>query len=430
MRKSRVYVLDYDLISPLGVGQKAVISGLVNQVSAGARISRFAVDGLSIQHGCEIIEDLSQWYQDEPDELKQAMQFDRKLELLSAAFNFMRNRLESYTEKLDSSRAGVIMGLGVDIFPFELLDKDHLMQLGPEMDPLALVEKELNFSSGPLNLVLNPFDIYSIYLAEKLQLAAFQQTVLTACAASTQAFILGCQSIERNETDLVLVGGTDSILNALALIGFSKLGVLAETDQEYGKSCKPFDISRNGTLAGEAAGLCVLVSEEYLEKTGLNPLFEVLGYGNTLDAYQITAPDPQARGMTRAISAAMKSSGLIASEIDYINLHGTGTLLNDPAELLALETVMGDQLTIIPISSTKDRHGHAIAAAGIQELAILFLCMEHHLIPSTLNLTRPVKDGVADFVIGANRKAELLVGMNNNFSFGGVNTSVVVRKQM
>jgi len=299
--------------------------------------------------------------------------------------------------------------------------------LEPDLDPYILIEKDSRIFQDSLKLIIKPFDIFPIYIAEKLGLAAFQKTVLTACAASSQAFILGCQSIERGETDCVIVGGTDSILCMFGIIGFSKLGVLAEPGPEPGTSCKPFDFNRSGTVAGEAAGLCVLVSEKYLEKTGLNPRVEVLGHGNTLDGYQITAPDPKAKGMIRAIDQAVSMAGVSKAEIDYINLHGTGTYLNDPAELLALETVFGDQLKQTPISSTKDRHGHAIAAAGIQELVILFECMSHNIIPSTLNLNKPLRENVADFVMGSNREAPIKIAINNNFSFGGVNTSIVLK---
>jgi len=428
MRKERVFVLDYDLISPLGIGTGAVWESIEKQLTAEAEITRFDVDGLQIRYGCEVKNDLKHLYGNEHDLLKLTMKYDRKLELLSAVYNLKSDNLLDYMGKVDPKRAGVILGLGVDIFPFELLGRDILNRLGPEMDPLVLLNDGMNVSKGPLNIALNPFDMYPIYLAEKLGLAAFQKTVLTACAASTQAFILGCQSIERAEVDAVLVGGTDSILNLLGLTGFSKLGVLAELDSLLGTSCKPFDVNRSGTLAGEAAGLCLLVSENYLEKSGFNPRFEVLGHGNTLDAYQITAPHPEANGMIRAIRNALTGSGIQAQEIDTINLHGTGTNLNDPCELLAIETIFGNSLHNIPISSTKDRHGHAIAAAGIQELIVLFESMTMGLVPSTLNLTNPIGDGEADFVRGANRKATLDIGMSNNFSFGGINTSVVVQK--
>ena len=428
MIKERVFVLDYDLISPLGVGKKDVWENIEDQKSAEDEITNFDVDGLQIRHGCEVKNGLRQLYCNEPEQLLAAMRFDRKLELLCAVYKLMNDRLLVYLEKVESGRAGVILGLGVDVFPFEFLDKDILMRLGSEMDPLLLISEQMKTWSGPLNLVLNPFDMYPIYLAEKLGLAAFQKTVLTACAASTQAFILGCQAIARREVDVVLVGGTDSILNLVGLTGFSKLGVLAESDSNPGTSCKPFDVNRKGTLAGEAAGLCLLVSEKYLDRTGGNPSFEVLGHGNTLDAYQITAPDPEAKGMIRAIENALKGSGIKPEEIDTINLHGTGTYLNDPAELLALETVFGNVLNKIPVCSTKDRHGHAIAAAGIQELVVLFECMSNNMVPSTINLTHPIGDSGADFVMGTNRRTPLNIGMSNNFSFGGINTSVVVKK--
>jgi 3-oxoacyl-[acyl-carrier-protein] synthase II len=172
----------------------------------------------------------------------------------------------------------------------------------------------------------------------------------------------------------------------------------------------------------------VLAGEDTVEALGLTPGMELAGFGNTLDAYKITAPDPSGKGIKRALQEALSDAGIAPGEVDYINLHGTGTRNNDGVELDSLEYVFGDAFKNVALSSTKDRHGHAIAAAGIQEFAILCECMNNDLIPCNLNLEKPISQGEADLVQYQNREKEINIGMTVNFAFGGVNTALVVRK--
>lgn len=259
-------------------------------------------------------------------------------------------------------------------------------------------------------------------------MGAFQKTVLTACAASTQAIVFGARAIQEGEVDLVLAGGTDSIINLMAYIAFGKLGIMSGSPEHPSKYCKPLDANRSGALIGEAAGLCVLVSEDLVKKHGLKPKFEILGFGNSLDGHKITAPDPEGMGMKAAIREALVSSGVDPKEVQYVNLHGTGTRSNDEVELQSLIEVFADHAKSVSVSSTKSRHGHAIAAAGIQEFNLLLSCMEENIVPCNLNLETPILNDKVDIVMNQNRKRELKVAMTNNFAFGGVNTSIVVKK--
>jgi len=428
MIHDKVYIVDYDLISPLGVGKENVLKSLKNNYKGEAGITRFKTDGLPLKIGCELAWELDSYYKTEDKRIQKAVFFDRKLELTVVAKNKMGDRLMDIAELCSPDRAGVIMGIGSDVLSFELMEDDALKYFKYSEEPFTDIAKLYNNTKGYFNTVVNPYDVSSMYLAYKLNLGAFQKSVLTACAASTQAVMLGCESIKRGEADIVIAGGTDSIINVLAFLAFYKLGVLAAESVPPGRSCRPFDITRSGTIAGEAAGLCILAGENFVSKNGIQPKFEVMGYGNTLDAYKITSPDPSGRGMTRAVTDALESSGLAPNEIDYINLHGTGTYLNDPVEINSLKSIFGDFMARLPVSSTKDRHGHAIAAAGIQEMAILCICMENDLVPSNMNLEKPIVDNGYDIVQQSNRNAQINVGMTNNFSFGGVNTSLIIKK--
>lgn len=426
-RRKRVFLLDYDLVSPLGIGRSEVFASLAANRLPAARIESFFPDDLPVDHAAEIRTPVRQWYEHESTTVREAARHDRKFELSLAIYYLMEERLRKLTELADTERAGIVMGLGVDVPPIDLLREGAQLFDGSD-DSFAEMIRLINGGTSRISTLLNPYDLSAVFLAEKLGLGGYQKTVLTACTASTQAVAQAYDSLARGEMDVVVAGGTDSIINLLALVSFSRLGVLASSDDPP-RACRPFDLNRSGTLAGEAAGLCVLAGEEFVRAHRLEPLFEILGYGNTLDGYNITAPDPSGSGMKRAFSAALSSAGVQADEVDYINLHGTGTRSNDPVEIDAVLAGFGSATAAIPMSSTKDRHGHAIAAAGIQELAILCLCMEHDFVPCNVNLEKPIRGPAeVDLVMGENRKAAIRTGVTVNFAFGGVNTALVLRR--
>jgi 3-oxoacyl-[acyl-carrier-protein] synthase II len=425
----RVYVLDYDVISPLGIGRSEVFASLARNCGMGRTIESFCPDALPVTYAAEVRSSLIHWYEHEADVVLDAARYDRKFELALSIYSLMEERIRRLTERASPERTGIILGLGVDVPPIDALRERIEGVLGDTEEAFADAVRVINSRQSRINTVLNPYDLSSVFIAEKLGLDGFQKTVITACTASTQAIAQGYSSLARGEMDVVVVGGSDSIINRLALISFSRLGVLA-CDAEPSKACRPFDVARSGTLAGEAAGLCVLATETFVRSNRLEPMFEFLGYGNTLDAYNITAPDPLGTGMKRAFAAAFASAGVTAGEIDYVNLHGTGTRSNDAVEIEAVASAFGACAAEIPMSSTKDRHGHGIAGAGIQELAVACLCAEHDFVPCTLNLERPIRaSSPVDLVMRDNRRTSVKTVMTVNFAFGGVNTALLLRRQ-
>ena len=415
--KKRVFVIDYNIVSPIGIGKDKLKKSLKNNFSAEKIITNFIHEGLELHVGAEISEDLKFLYSSENKKIKELAQYDRKFELLLAVYKLMEKNLKFLTKNINPNRAGVILGVGADASFFSLF-QDFLEYEIDEETIKKLTNSDLLF----------PYDFHSVFLAERLNLATFQKTVLTACSSSTQAIGLATQAIRNGKADIVIAGGTDSIINLIAFISFYKLGALAPQSEPIGKTCKPFDINRNGTLASEAAGLCVLVSEDFIKQNNINPAFEIIGYGSSLDAYRITAPAPDGKGMKRAIEQAIADANINLKEIDYINAHGTGTPLNDEAEAKAFNDVFGKSLADIHISSTKDRHGHAIAAAGVLEFAVLLSSMEENLVPCTINLEKPIKQEYFYPVLNENIKKEINVGMTCNYAFGGVNASLIVKK--
>ena len=168
-------------------------------------------------------------------------------------------------------------------------------------------------------------------------------------------------------------------------------------------------------------------SEEFVDQNKIKPLGQIMGYGNSLDGYKITAPDPSGVSMTKAIENALSNSGLKSSQIDYINAHGTGTKHNDHLELRCIGKALGEDAKKIPISSTKDRHGHAIAAAGIQELCLLLELMKHETMPSNLKLKSPCSEEFN--LLRKNKKKKINYALTNNFAFGGINTVLAIKNE-
>ncbi len=424
----KVFVIDYDLISPLGIGKEAVFKNIEKNFSAAKTLTRFSTEGLPLDFAAEITTPLNNFYKNENDTINEIAAYDRKFELAIASYFLMEERLNNLSEFINPARAGIVFGLGVDVPPITTFEKSLNSDFEISEDSIIDFLKKINKTKGFMNQFLNPLDISALFIANKMKLGAFQKTVLTACTASTQSIAIGYDSIVNDEADITITGGSDSIINPLAFMAFTKLGVLSTNTINPLKACRPFDITRNGTLAGEASGICILASEDFVIKNKLIPKFEILGYGNTLDAYNITSPDPKGIGMRRAFQMALKNSKIKPSDVDYINLHGTGTRSNDEVEINAVRMAFGDCAANIPMSSTKDRHGHAIASAGIQEFSILGLCMENDLIPCNVNLEKPIGHGEVDLVKGNNRTKKINIGLTANFAFGGVNTVIAVKK--
>jgi 3-oxoacyl-[acyl-carrier-protein] synthase II len=423
MSKQKVYIIDYNLISPIALGKDELFSKLKENYIAEHRIQRFNTEGIPFKVGAEIQSNLSKYYSHEPDEFQKLCQFDRKMELLTACYEEAKTRFDQYKNMVSPSEKGIIIGVGADVASFEMLESEMTDVLHENLNPISEVFTRINQNNQRFNLTNNPYDLYSIYLANKFNASAFQKSVLTSCVSSTQAIAYGAKSIENGEVEMVVTGGTDSIINMLATISFGKMGVI--NDQRQQDICKPWDTSRNGTLAGESAGILLLASEKFIKKNDIVPIAEFLGHGNTLDGYKITAPDPSGIAMTNAIQNCLTNSNLAPADISYINGHGTGTQQNDGLELSCYQSVFGDQFQNTPISSTKSRHGHAIASAGIQEVIVLLESMKNNFIPGNMNLKNVINSDA--FLPTNNLNKEIKYALSSNFAFGGINTVLALK---
>ncbi len=423
MKKNPVFVLDCQTISPLGFGTAELSESLKSNRNVAQKIQQFNPEGLSMEMACEVLHNTSSLLEKFSPLIQNTAKYDRKFELLLSVYAANMVQLKETFAQIDPKRKGVIVGLGANVFPLEIIGteckettRDGLYKAISKLNAVG----EQHSDEKYFNQIFNHSDLCAQFLGRELEARAFQKTLLTACSSSTQAIAFGAASIAAGKSDLILVGGSDSILNNFAYISFGKLGVLTNG------ICKPFDIARSGTIAGECAGYTVLASEKAIEILRATPKFQLIGLGNSLDGFKITAPDPSGNGIERAIKQSMQFANIQPSEIDYINAHGTGTRSNDEAELAAIERVMGEASVNILVSSTKDRHGHSIAAAGIQEFHVLLTAMEHSFVPANQNLEKPIQTKLI-LPKGENISKKITIGMSNNFAFGGINSSLIVK---
>lgn len=251
---------------------------------------------------------------------------------------------------------------------------------------------------------------------------------LTACAASNQAVGEAAEMIRRGEVDVMLSGGTHSMIHPFGVTGFNLLTALSTNNDDPTGASRPFDRLRDGFVLGEGAAMVVLEEYEYAKARGANILGEVLGYGSTADAYRVTDIHPEGRGAIGCMQMALNDAGLQPKQIDYVNAHGTSTTVNDKVESKACMEVFGQHAMSTPVSSTKSMMGHLIAAAGATELIICLMAIRDNVLPPTINYQNEDPLCPLDYVPNVAREAECNIALTNSFGFGGQNISVVVGK--
>ena len=227
---------------------------------------------------------------------------------------------------------------------------------------------------------------------------------------------------------MALAGGTDAPINPAGLLGFSLLGTLSRRNESPEEASRPFDLDRDGFVLGEGAGVLMLEREDFARARGAPILAEIGGYAATCDAYRITDERPDASGAVSAMRGALQSAGAAASDVDYVNAHGTGTEMNDRLETRALHEVLGAQALGVPVSSTKSMIGHLLAAAGGVEAATCVLSIADGFVPPTINYDTPDPHCDLDYVPNEAREMRIDVALSNSLGFGGQNACLVIRR--
>ena len=329
---------------------------------------------------------------------------------------------------IDPTRFGVYTGSGegqqdfdrftqmmVAALDGESLDLARFTRTGLEiLHPVAELEQEPNMPAG--------------HLASLFGAQGPNVNCLTACAASSQAIGEAVEIIRRGEADVMLSGGTHTMIHPFGVTGFNLLTALSTSNDQPQKASRPFDRNRDGFVLGEGAGMVLLESLEHAKARGARIYGEICGYGSTADAFRITDTHPQGRGAISCLRMALDDAQLNVEQIDYINAHGTSTSVNDRVETLAIKKVFGQQAYKVPVSSTKSMMGHLIAAAGATELIFCLLAIRDNVVPPTINYETPDPDCDLDYVPNVAREVQCNYALSNSFGFGGQNITLIARR--
>jgi 3-oxoacyl-[acyl-carrier-protein] synthase II len=259
------------------------------------------------------------------------------------------------------------------------------------------------------------------YIANRLNLIGEALVVNNACASGLSAIGCAFSRIRSGGAAIAIAGGYDT-MSDFTHAGFSSLELVTS------EKCRPFDKNRNGLVLGEGAGILVLEEMDQALKRGVDIFAEIIGYGQSSDAYHITKPDPDARGASRAITMAMDDAGILPEEIDYVNAHGTGTIANDSMEAKALHLSLRKYSSRVPVSSTKPLTGHLLGAAGSVETILSIIAINSNMIPENLNYRTPDPECNLNIVTGGSKNCKLNVVLSNSFGFGGANSVILIKR--
>ncbi len=306
--------------------------------------------------------------------------------------------------------------------------------VGTALGGLGSIEKTAELLLAGKNKEIMPYFLSSFICNEAAAMVAIQFGAggpnlcpVTACTAGAHSVGESFRIIERGEADIMLAGGAEAPINTTLIGGVDAIKV-SSSCVAPNRACRPFDKKRDGLISAEGAGILVLESLESARKRGARIYGEVIGYGYNCDAYHITSPEPSGAGASRCMSLALKDAGISPDQVDYVNAHGTSTVLNDIMETQAIKRVFGDHSRKLPISSNKSMLGHSFGAAGAIEIAFSFLTLRDGLLPPTVNYEEPDPECDLDYVPNVARKANVNVALSNSFGFGGQNATVIIRK--
>ncbi len=409
--KRRVAVTGIGLVTPLGTGTEKTWEGLVNGRSGVGPITRFDASA----HAARIAAEVKDFTPEKWFEKKQARNLDLFVQYAIAAADMAWKDSGLTVTGDNAERIGVITGCGMGGLP--TIEEYHKIYLdrGPRrITPFFIPRVIPNMPSGHISMHIG---------AKGPNLA-----LSTACAAGTHAVGEAYRHIVHGDCDVVVTGGTESVVCPLAVGGFSSMKALSTRNDDPEGASRPFDLERDGFIIAEGAGMLVLEELEAARARGARIYAEMVGFGLTSDAYHIAAPPESGEGAARCMAMALRDAGMNPEEIGYINAHGTSTPLNDRCETTAIKTVFGDHARKLVISSTKSMTGHMLGGAGGIESAFTALMLYHGVIAPTINLEHPDPACDLDYVPNIARELQVGAAMSNSFGFGGTNGVIIMRR--
>jgi 3-oxoacyl-[acyl-carrier-protein] synthase II len=416
----RVVVTGLGMVSPLGCGVETTWKRILNSESGAKKIDTFDVSDLTSRIACVVPRGDGSNGSFDPDQWMEPKDQRKVDDFIVFAMCAAKQALDDAgwhpaTEE-DRCASGVMIGSGIGGLSGIADGAVLLKERGPrKLSPFFIPGRLINLASG--------------YVSIAHGLKGPNHSVVTACSTGAHAIGEASRLIALGDADVMVAGGTESPINRLAMAGFCAMRALStnfnDTPQ---KASRPYDRDRDGFVMGEGAGIVVLEEYEHAKKRGARIYAEIIGYGLSGDAYHITAPTPDGDGAYRCMSMAMKRAGITASDLDYINAHGTSTPLGDEIELGAAQRLLGNAASTVSMSSTKSSTGHLLGAAGAVEAIFCILAIRDNVVPPTINLDNPSVDTAIDLVPQKPRQRQVKVALSNSFGFGGTNASVIVQR--
>ncbi len=415
MTKRRVVITGLGAVSPFGVGVDKFWNSLVEGKSALSTSELIDIE----KHVAKISGEVKNFNPEEYLDPKEVKKMDRFIQFaMIAADEAVKDAKLEEVKDVDPYKIGVIVSAAAG--GFRTFEDNHIriLEKGPnKCSPFTIPMMIVNMASGRISM--------------RYGFKGINKVVVSACATGTHSVGDAFRSIQYGDADIMVAGGCEATICDVGIGAFSSARTLSKRNDEPTKASRPWDIDRDGFIMSEGAGVLVLEEYEHAKKRGAKIYAEIVGYGQTGDAYDVVAPDPEGQGAIHAMQFALDDAGLKSTDVQYINAHGTSTGLGDIAESKAIATVFGDrtQNPNLMVSSTKSMHGHLLGATGAVEAIACVKTINESIVPPTINLDNQ-DEHVADldYVPHKARKAEVHAALSNSFGFGGQNASLVIKE--
>ena len=407
--KRRVVVTGLGAVTPVGIGVDELWEALCRGKSGIARITRFDVSGFKTQIAAEV-------KNFHPEDFIAKKKVRRNDPFIHYAMASSRMALEDSGLVIDQGncyRVGVVVSTcagGMETYEKGVL---ALSKEGPNsISPFFITGFIANMAAGEIAIVSGA--------------RGPSKCVVTACATGSHSIGDAFRLIQYGEADAMIAGGSDAYVIPVGIAGLDKIRATSRRNDEPERASRPFDKDRDGFILGEGGGVVILEELESARRRGAEIYAELVGYGSNIDGFHVTAPDWESQA--RCIRLALDDAGIMPGDVDYVNAHGTSTVLNDAAETKAIKAALGEHSEKVAVSSTKSMTGHILAAAGAVEAIASVLTIKEGIIPPTINYETPDPECDLDYVPNVARKAEVNIALSNSFGFGGFNATLVFRK--
>ncbi len=406
----RVVITGVGAITPIGNNTKEFWEGLKTNKCGIDEITLFDTENYKVKLAAEV----KNYNPEEYFDRKQAKRLERftQFSIIAAKEAFVDSGITP--ENTDMERVGVIVSSGIGGLKTIEQENEKVLTKGPDrVSPMYIPMAITNMAAGNI----------AIELGTKGE----SEAIVTACASATHSIGQGYRMIKHGYEDAVVAGGAEASITPSGIAGFSNMKAL-NTTTDKNRASIPFDKERSGFVMGEGAGILVLEELEHAKKRGAHIYAEIIGYGATSDSYHITSPAPNGEGGAKAMIKAIEDANIKPEDIDYINVHGTSTPLNDSCETSAIKTALGDSSKTVKISSTKGNTGHLLGAAGGVEAVACVKAIQEGFIPPTINYKVPDEECDLNVVPNEGISQEVNVAMSNSLGFGGHNSSIILKK--